>query len=50
MSEQMGCPGGGANCRHDCNGYWPDTLGGGIAAVLFPLGRYGERLDIHNYR
>ena len=44
MSEQMGYP-GGANCCRDCDGYRPDKLGDGIAAVLFPLGRYRERLD-----
>jgi hypothetical protein len=30
MSAQMG--GWGANCRCDCDGYRPNTLGGGIGA------------------
>jgi len=34
---------GGANCCGDCDGYRPDTLGGGIGQARFPFGVMGTR-------
>ena len=31
--------------RCDCDGYRPDTLGGGIASALPPAGRFTDRRE-----
>ena len=35
--------GGGANCCCDCDGYRPDTLGGGFDAVTFRFRDYADQ-------
>ena len=42
-SFDMNTPPGGANCRCDCDGYRPDTLGGGIGQSRLLFGVMGTR-------